>query len=251
MTTVASEIYLSRLVLDQCSRQVRSELAQPYEMHRTLMHAFEKHHIGGKEKPRENFGVLFHVDADDCRNRAVVYVQSTAKPDWSFLPSCGNYLLANFELLNPDCKKIAGIYQRLQNGQILSFRLRANPTKCIAKPTRGDEELKGKRVGLLREEEQVKWLVRKGVSCGFEVLMKKIKDRNGKVEVVPSVNVCREGKQECRKMEEGHSHKMTHLTVCFDGVLRIIDAGVFRNSLTRGIGPAKAFGCGLMLVKKI
>ncbi|HDR15457.1 MAG TPA: type I-E CRISPR-associated protein Cas6/Cse3/CasE, partial [Desulfobacteraceae bacterium] len=34
-------MYLSRLILDLNCRQVRSELAQPYEMHRTLMHAFD------------------------------------------------------------------------------------------------------------------------------------------------------------------------------------------------------------------
>jgi len=44
---------------------------------------------------------------------------------------------------------------------------------------------------------------------------------------------------------------MTHFTVRFDGLLRITDPDAFRATLIRGIGPAKAFGCGLMLVRRI
>ena len=45
----------------------------------------------------------------------------------------------------PACRKI-------QNGQVFSFRLRANPTKRIGKVIKGGPELKGKRVGLVHEE---------------------------------------------------------------------------------------------------
>jgi CRISPR system Cascade subunit CasE len=44
---------------------------------------------------------------------------------------------------------------------------------------------------------------------------------------------------------------MTQLTVRYDGLLRITDPDAFRETLIRGIGPAKAFGCGLMLVKRV
>ena len=41
MTTVPiAPLYLSRLILNPRSRQVMSEMAHPYEMHRTLMRAF-------------------------------------------------------------------------------------------------------------------------------------------------------------------------------------------------------------------
>jgi CRISPR system Cascade subunit CasE len=39
--------------------------------------------------------------------------------------------------------------------------------------------------------------------------------------------------------------------VTFEGLLRVTDGNAFVSLLKNGIGPAKAFGCGLMLVKTI
>jgi len=260
MSEVSAPLYLSRLILDLNCRQVQSEIAQPYEMHRTLMHAFDGHPVSEGERPREKFKVLFRADVDDQNGRAVVYVQSIAEPDWSYLDQCKNYLLSEENLQNPAYKNVAESYRGLRNGQTLSFSLRANPTKRIFKPSKGDDMLKGKRVALLREEEQVDWLVRKGdereKSCpgGFEILAKEIQEQNDGIRQIVHVNTTIEGKQTGHKKDkkdERREHRMTHLTVRFDGLLRITDPEAFRETLTRGIGPAKAFGCGLMLVKRI
>jgi CRISPR system Cascade subunit CasE len=40
-------------------------------------------------------------------------------------------------------------------------------------------------------------------------------------------------------------------TVDFSGVLTIVNAEGFLHTLYRGIGPAKGFGCGLLLVKRV
>jgi CRISPR system Cascade subunit CasE len=39
--------------------------------------------------------------------------------------------------------------------------------------------------------------------------------------------------------------------VTFEGLLRVTDGNAFVSLLKNGLGPAKAFGCGLMLVKRI
>lgn len=260
MSEVSAPLYLSRLILDLNYRQVRSEIAQPYEMHRTLMHAFGGHPVSDGERLREKFNVLFRADVDDQNSRAVVYVQSTAEPDWSYLDKCKNYLLAEEGLPNPAYKNVAVSYRGLRNGQTVAFSLRANPTKRIAKPSKGDDMLKGKRVALLREEEQVDWLVRKGEErekcCpgGFEILARKIQEQNDEIREIVHVNTTLEGKQtgyKKDKKDERRVHRMTHLAVRFDGLLRITDPDAFRETLTRGIGPSKAFGCGLMLVRRI
>lgn len=257
MSEVNSPLYLSRLILDLNCRQVRSELAQPYEMHRTLMHAFDGYPVCDGERPREKFNVLFRADVDDQNSRAVVYVQSIVAPDWSYLDKCKNYLLFDESAQNPAYKNISLSYRGFRNGQTVAFSLRANPTKRIAKPSKGDDILKGKRVALLREEEQIDWLVRKGdereKGCpgGFEILAKEIQEQNGEIRKIMHVNTTPEGKQTgCKKDEKGE-HRMTQLTVRFDGLLRITDPDSFREALIRGIGPAKAFGCGLMLVKRV
>lgn len=40
-------------------------------------------------------------------------------------------------------------------------------------------------------------------------------------------------------------------TVEFTGQLRVTDPAEFIKALNNGIGPAKAFGCGLMLVRRL
>ncbi len=260
MSEVNSPLYLSRLILDLNCRQVRNEIAQPYEMHRTLMHAFEGYTVNKDEKAREKFGVLFREDVDDQNSRAVVYVQSIVEPDWSYLDKCKNYLLSEEGISNPAYKNVAVSYRGLRNGQTVAFSLRANPTKRIAKPSKDDIMLTGKRVALLREEEQIDWLVRKGDErengCpgGFEILAKEIQEQNDEIRQIVHVNTTPEGKQTgYKKDEKGErpGHRMTHLTVRFDGLLRITDPDAFRETLIRGIGPAKAFGCGLMMVKRV
>jgi len=260
MSEVSAPLYLSRLTLDLNCRQVRSEIAKHYEMHRTLMHAFKGYAVNKEENVRKKCGVLFRADVDDQNCRALVYVQSIVEPDWSCLDKCKNYLLFEEGIPNPVYKNVALSYRGLRNGQTLSFSLRANPTKRIAKPTKGDDILKGKRVALLREEEQVDWLVRKGAErengCpgGFEILAKAIKEQDDDIRQIVHVNTTIEGKQtgyKKDKQDERREHRMTHLAVRFDGLLRITDPEAFRETLARGIGPAKAFGCGLMLVKRI
>lgn len=253
MTTAGSQpLFLSRILLDLRSRQVRSELAQPYEMHRTLMRAFGKVPAGEGANARERFGVLFRADHDERRGRLIVYVQSLSKPDWSYLPLLRDYLSNDADQPNPACKDIAGPYGKLQNGQVLAFCLRANPTKRVAQEKKPDGGLKGKRVGLLREEEQIDWLVRKGQERekgkrgGFEIVTKEVPGPKGVKQTTPCVKVTHEGVLEGRKGGDAKSQRMLHLAVRFEGLLRITDADAFRETLVRGIGSAKAFGFGLL-----
>jgi CRISPR system Cascade subunit CasE len=40
-------------------------------------------------------------------------------------------------------------------------------------------------------------------------------------------------------------------TMDFTGILEVVDSAVFfREALCRGFGPAKGFGCGLMLIRR-
>lgn len=240
-TAVATALYLSRLVLNPRSRQVQSEMAQPYEMHRTLMRAFPGESDGGSGR------VLFRLEDDPRSEGLMILVQSEKHPDWSFIKGLHDYLRASVE--TP--KNIMPKYQNLHDWQILRFRLRANPTKRIAKK---DDPMKGKRVELTRENEQTDWLIRKGLereeglAGGFELLMKEVKDMKGEVRRVPRVNVCTVGKQKGRKRDGGTGHLMTHLAVLFEGLLRVTDKDAFLETLIRGIGPGKAFGFGLLSV---
>ncbi len=236
-------VYLSRLVLNPESPQVRSELVEPYEMHRTLMRAFPE----TGEKARERFGVLFRAEAEEARGRPFVLVQSLYEPDWHFLGAVPGYLDVESVVRNPESKDIARALLQLRTGQVLRFRLRANPTKRVARDEKTGGAMNGKRVGLVREEAQLEWLNRKGQSGGFELVRKSRVIRGEQVQI-PAVQVTVEGKQGgCKKCGE-EQQRMTHLAVLFDGLLRITDADIFRQTIIQGIGPAKAFGFGLLSI---
>ncbi len=247
-------LYLSRLLLNPRSRQVMSEIGRPYEMHRTLMRAFPQATDDTKAKARDEFDVLFRADVDDRLDAVKVYVQSNVEPDWSFLDGLNDYLCTDTEAAQFEHKDIMPAYRKIQNGQVLSFRLRANPTKRIAT---SDRTMKGKRVELRCEDEQIDWLMRKGqvtskdVPGGFDLLRNKFTDAKGEERLVPRVNVCSEGKQKGHKREAGTEHDTTHLAVRFDGLLRVTDADAFLETLTCGIGTGKAFGFGLLSVAAV
>ena len=237
-------VYLSRLLLDPRSRRVANELMHPYEMHRTLAHAFPEEAFAANGREEKSTVFLFRTEEDDTRRFVTVYVQSVLEPDWAKIPERDEYLCETPEYPSISCKDVMPAYQSLRDGQTLAFRLRANPTKRIGKTNVG---LPGKRVALVREEEQIGWLIRKGRGSeadgtgGFELVMN---------EGAPSVTVVPEGKKFGRKTENGHRHEMTHVAVLFEGVLRITDADAFRRTLVRGIGSAKAFGFGLLSIAK-
>lgn len=241
-------LYLSRLFLNPRSRQVSNELAQPYEMHRTLMHAFEDQLPPGVSRPRQKAGMLFHAELDERNHRTVVCVQSLLEPNWAYLEALDDYLLQGSGGSGATYKDISRAYARLQDGQTLSFRLRANPTKRLGKGAGDKPALKGKRIGLVREEDQTTWLERKGKNGGFVLLRARSTGAAEEDQQPFAVKVRTEGKQVGRKRKQRQSRTMTHLSVVFDGLLCITEASAFRETLIRGIGSAKAYGFGLLSI---
>lgn len=207
-------MFLSRLILNPRSRSARRDIARPYEMHRTLMRAFPDEADGGAER------VLWRLDTERHSGRLTLYVQSQDKPNWSFLGPPDDYLLDPHDLGldNPAAKPFAPAFRE---GQVLAFRLRANPTV----------KRDGKRLGLFGEDDQRDWLARKGEQDGFQPL---------RVTIVP------EGMVTDKKRRNDRERKITLYAVRFDGHLRITEHQTFRQGLAAGIGPAKALGFGLL-----
>jgi len=219
-------MYLSRLILNPRNRRVQREVAEPYQMHRSLMNAFPDDLEPGDVR------VLFRLEAHPPsaslrtgRTGALtLLVQSLTLPDWSWLaePNARGYLLPVDEP-NPALKSFD---LNLAPGQVLAFRLRANPT-VRRKFDSGDH----KRVGLYGEEKQIKWLERKGEQGGFRVLSV----RTGRQDIVGG-----------RIHRDEATHKLRLLGVQFEGLLQVTDPDRLRETVRRGIGSGKALGFGLL-----
>ncbi len=214
-------MYLSRLILNPRSRRVQRELAHPYEMHRSIMHAFRLDLQAGEER------VLWRVD-EHPRLGLMLLVQSRELPDWAWLAEEGarGYLLLADET-NPAVK----LFQLQPSvGQLLSFRLRANPTKRLGKSA---EYGKGKRVGIYDEDEQLAWLARKGEQHGFRLLQAQV-SRDAQIVNEKAIH------------RDKAVHDLKLLSVQFDGVLQVVESSLLHKAVESGIGSGKGFGFGLL-----
>jgi CRISPR system Cascade subunit CasE len=198
-------VYLSRLFLNPRSRQVQAELRDSYQMHRTLSKAFSD----DREEYRQA-RCLFRVDESPGEPHLCLLVQSRLKPNWDQWMVAERYLIAL-----PTTKEFE---PNLHPGQLLAFRLRANPTV----------RREGKRLGLYRDEERLSWLARKGEMHGFR----------------PCQVVVR--KEDRLQSRSAAGHEATLNAVRFDGTLRVTEPGKCIEALEGGIGSGKGFGFGLL-----
>jgi len=221
-------MYLSRLILNPRARQVRNELADPYEMHRTVCRAFPDGLFKAERNEENTTNILFRVDLHPRTRIPTLLVQSRQKPDWSFLFSDRkDYLLGEKELpLDMENPAMKEINLQLHDGRVLAFRLRANPT--VKKDREGKKQ--GRRLGLIHEEDQRKWLERKLEAAGAALL---------------SVNIAND-----RLMRGGLFHskeqRMSFLSVQFDGLLQVKDTNQLTRAMFAGFGSAKGLGFGLL-----
>jgi CRISPR system Cascade subunit CasE len=59
-----------------------------------------------------------------------------------------------------------------------------------------------------------------------------------------------EGYQRHRATKKGGKKPIRYSTLDFTGLLTVAEPDLFQQTLTKGMGPAKAFGCGLLLVRR-
>jgi CRISPR system Cascade subunit CasE len=219
-------MYLSRLILNPRNRRVQKEIAKPYQMHRSIMRAFPDDLE--PEAERVLFRLETHPPSTSLRTgrtgALTLLVQSLNLPDWSWLaePEARGYLLPVGEP-NPAVKSFD---LNLAPGQVLAFRLRANPTV-----KRRFNEKDHKRVGIYREEEQIEWLKRKGEQGGFRLLSARTSDQN---DVKGTIR------------RDGQKHPLKLAAVQFDGLLQVTDSDRLRETVQRGIGSGKGLGFGLL-----
>ncbi len=136
-----------------------------------------------------------------------------------------------------------------------AFDLRANPVKTIVQRGPNGETLLrpngkrqcGKRVPLVKPEELQAWLVQKG----------KVRCRNQAtgLEVPGGFRIVEEKPLEISPMIESHFRKKGqsgyHGGVQFRGTLEVIDRDRFIETYHSGIGSAKGFGFGMLLLAPI
>lgn len=241
-------MYFSRLVLNRQSRTVCRDLANAYQMHRTVMSAFPQLTTHCRYDP-ESGQILWRVDHDPRSELTLLIVQSALPPDWnSMLERQPKYVAAPLgsDLPPVDTKQCE---LNFAPGQLLTFRLRANPTRKVKVEGRKN----GRRLGLIDEADQRAWLERKvhdiRQPSGFRLRSlvvtpespprpspeEKVEEHDLAVAIAATTTV---------------APPITHLAVRFDGVLQVVNPAALLATMQRGIGSAKGFGFGLLSLAK-
>lgn len=158
----------------------------------------------------------------------------------------------------------------LEPGDRLAFSLRASPTvKRPAGRESGEPAPQGKRHDVvqdlrLRSEGEgrplelidamrvagLRWLNAKAARAGFEVLAE-VEDENDGMSFAAEVRtpVRVDGYRRHRVHRTG-AGPIRFSTLDFEGVLVVREPARFIEQVTTGFGPQKAFGCGLMLLRR-
>ena len=152
-----------------------------------------------------------------------------------------------------------GFAPALQTGQKLRFSLRANPTAQKSE-TNADGKRKSRRydvvMAALKDVEKgaariaarpqkiqqagLDWLKRQGERSGFRLP----DPEDVKIDGYEQFDVDPENRRATR------GRRAVHSRLDFEGVLEVEDPQVFLQQLAEGFGRARAFGHGLMLIRR-
>jgi len=223
-------MFLHRIHLDPRCREARRDLADPYQLHSTLCRAFSKPDTKCTESE-----FLWRLEPEtDSSGCPRILVQSRTSPDWTGIGVKGWLAMADPAVDLKDRLKL----DSLKAGQRFRFRLRANP--CVTR--------NGKRLGLLRLEEQEAWIVRKGEQHGFSLPLLASFDLSETTQKRIDVRISQE------QMLRGNQHSGNPVriySVLYDGIVMVTAPDIFRTALRTGIGHGKVMGLGLLSVAPI
>ncbi|HMS60294.1 MAG TPA: type I-E CRISPR-associated protein Cas6/Cse3/CasE [Tepidiformaceae bacterium] len=267
-------MYLSRLLLQSRRHEVRWWLSDCHRLHEMVMTGFPE---GVGDDPRARMGVLFRLEPSSPPGDIVaLLVQSSERPTWRF-PENGSVVRIDGPRL------LDGIEAAIRPGARFGFRLRANPVRRVHARAALNPDLReldtagnwreaadipanertgvvrrpaaetqasaiGKRVDFRREEERIGWLARKGRDfCGFELTRVGVAPGP---ESGPARDVFGAVANPAGRIVS-FDRKLTYGTALFEGELRVTETAAFRAALAGGIGPGKAFGCGLLSLRPL
>jgi len=140
----------------------------------------------------------------------------------------------------------------IRQGQTFSFILRANPV--VSKRDQNDKQHRHdvvmnakKRIAIESDGEppSMSDIIR---DAGLEWLRKKASSNGFDFEYG---NVLVEGYRQNKFCKPNTDQRVSISTIDYAGLLTVTDAEAFINALFYGIGPAKSFGCGMVMIKRM
>ncbi|MFD3314232.1 type I-E CRISPR-associated protein Cas6/Cse3/CasE [Streptomyces sp. NPDC058694] len=239
--------YLSRIRINPLRAESRKLLASPRALHAAVQ--------GGIPGPPTEERTLWRLDADNP-HRPHLFVLTTDKPDWTHLVEQAGWPAADGE--HYALRDYAPLLQQLATGRSFAFRLTANPVQNTNRPDNPTPrqqqrieagERRSFRLGHRTAAAQLNWFLTRTARWGFDIPTAPHLDETRDNDGEPPRDV-RITTRQRRTFGKGTlTTKEAHVVmnaVTFEGSLRITDPALLTERLLTGIGPSKAYGCGLL-----
>ncbi|MBS2965657.1 type I-E CRISPR-associated protein Cas6/Cse3/CasE [Actinocrinis puniceicyclus] len=251
--------YLSKIRINPLRRKGRDLLSNPHIAHAMIS--------GGIAEQPVTQRILWRIDAPNPRQPDLL-VLTSSKPDWSHIVEQAGWPYAEGEhFLIRDYEPLL---RHIAVGREYAFKLTANPVQNTINPLKPsgqqrEQRAKGQtrafRVPHTTSAHQTEWLLGKLPNLGFTIPQLTFgppvpggeTDDSGDTRnptptapIVRDVLVTAGERLNFAKNSTRTGPRVSLVTATYEGRLRVTDADVLRERLLGGVGPAKAYGCGLL-----
>lgn len=259
--------YLSRIRINPLRAESRRLLANPRAMRGAVM--------GGIPDAPQGDRVLWRLDADNPR-RPHLFVLTSAKPDWTHIVEKAGWPDADGE--HAAVRDYAPLLDQIAVGREFAFRLTASPVQNTAAPMSptptqaarlaaaadsDSKRVRGFRLGHSTASAQLNWFLTRTARWGFDVPTartdapapgladsrtagdaRSAEDEDGAAGPARDIRITASRRHSFVK--NGKGPRVTIQSATFEGRLQVTDPAAFVTRLLEGIGPSKAYGCGLL-----
>lgn len=221
-------MFLSRMYLNPYRRGTRKLLASPEAMHAAVLSSFPPDGILANEEGR----ILWRLDREG--HSLAIYIVSPEKPSFEHLQEqAGWENQVSWAIRNYDA-----VISSISVGKQFQFRLAANPVKSVVDRETG----KSRRLAHVTTAQQRMWLLERADVMGVRFLPGDFSGDPDARDLAVTVT-----SREVLKFQR-NKRKVTIARTQFDGALEVTNADKFRSVLTKGLGKAKGYGCGLITI---
>ncbi|MFJ4687511.1 type I-E CRISPR-associated protein Cas6/Cse3/CasE [Streptomyces sp. NPDC088789] len=223
------------LTLDARHPYAGKSLIDAQDMHRTVMSGFPDRPDDGGPDPRARMGVLSTWTVDLHRARLHLVVQASVPADWSGIPRAA--LAEAPEILTVD--------RTFRAGDRVDFRTVVNPVRSIPPPPGSPPRTRGTRVPHTRPDHVKRWFERRLQPPGEPAVAP-----DGVTRIGADTDPTRLAVRMLPRVSSPAPHKGLRIARAeIKGNLTVTDPQTFVATLTQGLGHARAYSCGLILIR--
>ncbi|ALC27835.1 type I-E CRISPR-associated protein Cas6/Cse3/CasE [Streptomyces sp. CFMR 7] len=223
------------LTLDARHPFAGKSLIDAQDMHRTVMSGFPGWLDNGSPDPRAQMGILSTWTVDLRQARLNLVVQSSLPADWSRIPRPA--LAEKPEPLTVD--------RTFHTGEQVAFRTVVNPVRSIPPPPGSPPKTRGTRVPHTQPQHVKRWFARR-----LQPLGEPPTAPDGVTRIGADTDTDRIAVRMLPTVSSPAPHKGLRIARAeIKGTLTVTDPSAFVAALAQGIGHARAYSCGLILVR--